>query len=238
MYKVKLREDRGRTMTEWSDCAHTFSFEHYFNPFNMGFSDLRVINDNLIKPSGGFKMQTQSNMEIINIVLSGEMESKVYPDTSQILKKGDIQTISAGWGIEHGEFNNSKTEFLHFLQIWILPYKKNVQPKSNIKNFSNEQLTDKIKLVISGSGEENSLKINQDVNIYKSIISANSTVSYDLPPNRKVWIQVTNGAVDINSNILEYGDGISIVNERGELDITGVEYESEIYIFSLRNLTI
>lgn len=238
MYKIRLREDRGRTMTNWADCSHTFSYAQYFNPFNMGFSDLRVINDNVVKPLGGFNTHAQANMEIINIILSGELEYKAYPDYSQVLKNNDIQVISTGWGVEHSEFNISKSEFLHFLQIWVLPYKKNTQPKVNIKNFPKEESINKIKLIISGSGEENSLKINQDINIYKSIVEMNHTISYDLPPNRKIWVQIASGAIEVASNVLEAGDGMSIVNERGYLDITGVEFESEIYIFSLRNLTM
>jgi len=237
MYKIKYREDRGRTMTDWVDTAHTFSYAQYFNPFNMGFSDLRVINENIIKPLGGLNIQAQSNMEIINIVLSGELEYKAYPDYSKVLKNGDIQVINSGWGIEQNEFNPSKTDFLHFLQIWILPYKKNVKPNIQIKNFSEDYFIDKIKLIVSGY-EENVLKINQDANIYKSTVTMNNTIAYDLPPNRKIWIHVVTGAVEINSNILEAGDGLSIVNERGYLDITGVEEKSDILIFSLRNLTI
>lgn len=238
MFKIKFREDRGRTMTDWADCSHTFSYAQYFNPFNMGFSDLRVINENIVRPMGGFNIQAQSNMEIINIILSGSLESKVYPEYSQVLTQGDVQLMSCGWGIEHSEFNFSKSEFLHFLQVWVLPYKKNVRPNISVKNISKQNITNQIKLVVSGSGDDGSLMINQDMDVYRAMVTMNNSVLYDLPPNRKVWIQVATGAIEINSNILEAGDGMSIVNERGYLDILGVEYESEIFIFSARNLTI
>jgi len=238
MYKIKLREKRGRTMTDWADCSHSFSYAQYFDPFNMGFSDLRVINDNIVRPEGGFNIHAQANMEVINMVFSGELEYKAYPDYSKVLSKGDVQLISTGWGLEHGEFNASDTEFLHFLQIWILPYKKDVKPNILIKNFDKELVDDELKLIVSGSGEDDSLKINQDTNIYKATVMMNRSVSYDLPPNRKVWIQIISGAVEINSNILEAGDGIAIVDERGYLYINGVDERSDILVFSLRNLTI
>lgn len=238
MYKIRLRESRGRTMTDWADCAHTFSYAQYFDPFNMGFSDLRIINDNIIKPQGNIDFRTQSNMEIINIVLEGELEYKANSTYSKILKPGDVQLISSGWGLKQSEFNSSYTDFLHFLQIWILPYKKNIEPKISSLHFENSEMTDKLKLIVSGSGKNKSLKINQDVDIYRCRLSVNNTINYDLPPNRKVWIQVVFGAIEINSNILEAGDGISIVNERGYLDINGVEKTSDFLIFSLRNLHI
>ena len=238
MYKIRLREKRGRTMTDWSDCAHTFSYAQYFDPFNMGFSDLRIINDNIVKPQGKIDFRTQANMEIINIVLEGQLEYKAGSKYSEILKSGDIQLISSGWGLEQSEFNFSNTEFLHYLQVWILPYKKNTEPKILSKHFEKSDMIDKLKLIVSGSGEDKSLKINQDTEIYRCFLSANNTVSYDLPPNRKVWIQVVAGAIEINSNILEAGDGLSIVNERGYLDINGVEESSDFLVFSLRNLHI
>lgn len=238
MYKVRYRENRGRTMTDWADCSHTFSFAQYFDPFQMGFSDLCVINDNILKPSFGYGYSSQANMEVVNIILSGKMEYKAKPDYFNILSSGDVQVVNSGWGIEHSEFNPSYSEFLHYLQVWILPYKKDFRPNIEVKNFSLANDKNKIKLIVSGSGDDGSLKITQDADIYKSLVTINENISFDLPPNRKIWIQIATGAVEINSNILEAGDGLAIVNERGYLDISGVEEESEIYIFSLRNLTV
>lgn len=242
MYKIRLREDRGRTFTHWLDSAHTFSYAQYFDPFNMGFSDLRAINDNILLPDGGFDMHSHTNMEIVNIIVSGQMEQMTtnpkYKDRSEILSKNTVQVISAGAGTEYKEFNPSNTERLHFLQVWILPRKKNFEPTYATKYFTDEKLKNQLRLIVSGNGANGSLKIMQDADIYRSFLDMDYTVAYDLPPNRKIWIQVLSGAIEINSNILEAGDGISIIDERGYLEITGVETQSDFCIFSLRNLTI
>ncbi len=238
MFKLRLREERGKTITDWLDSSHTFSFAQYFDPFNMGFSDLRVINDDIIKPEGGFDFHSHANMEIISIVLDGELSHKDSSGGSEILKPGDIQVMSAGSGITHSEFNPSPTNYSRFFQIWILPNKKNLPPSYNTKHFPKNKMENKMKLIVSGNGKDGSLKIHQDAEIYRCFINSDITVSYDIPPNRKLWIQVANGAIEVGSNILETGDGISITNERGYLDINGVDKESDFLLFNLRNLTL
>ncbi len=238
MFKLRLREERGKTITDWLDSSHTFSFAQYFDPFNMGFSDLRVINDDIIKPEGGFDFHSHANMEIISIVLDGELSHKDSSGGSEILKPGDIQVMSAGSGITHSEFNPSPTNYSRFFQIWILPNKKNLPPSYNTKHFPKNKMENKMKLIVSGNGKDGSLKIHQDAKIYRCFINSDITVSYDIPPNRKLWIQVANGAIEVGSNILETGDGISIIDERGYLDINGVDKESDFLLFNLRNLTL
>ena len=238
MFKLRAREERGKTLTDWLDSSHSFSFAQYFDPFNMGFSDLRVINDDIVAPDGGFKLHPHANMEIISIILSGELEHKDSMGVSQILHPEHVQVMSAGSGIMHSEFNPSSVNFLHFLQIWILPHKKNFDPSYSSKEFSKDKMHNRLCLIVSGSGERGSLKIHQDAEVYQCIIDADKTVLYDLPENRKQWIQVAKGAIEVNSNILEAGDGMSIVNEHGELEITGVDDESNFVLFNLRNLTL
>ena len=221
MFKLRAREERGKTLTDWLDSSHSFSFAQYFDPFNMGFSDLRVINDDIVAPDGGFKLHPHANMEIISIILSGELEHKDSMGVSQILHPGHVQVMSAG-----------------FLQIWILPHKKNFDPSYSSKEFSKDKMHNRLCLIVSGSGERGSLKIHQDAEVYQCIIDADKTVLYDLPENRKQWIQVAKGAIEVNSNILEAGDGMSVVNEHGELEITGVDDESNFVLFNLRNLTL
>lgn len=238
MYKLKPKEDRGQSLTDWSKSLHSFSFAQYFDPYSMGFSDLRVINDNIVLPQNGYKFHTHSNMEIINIVLLGKLDYKDTTGKVIRLNRGQIQVISAGTGIMHSELNNSEKNFLHFLQIWILPKKKNVDPKTTVKEFGKKDVHNKLCLVVSENGTGGSLPINQDVNIYQCVLDSQSVVTYPLKDNRKLWIQVANGAIDINGNILESGDGISIVNETGELEICGVDLESDFMIFDLRQLKI
>ena len=238
MYKLRAREERGKTMTDWLDSAHTFSFAQYFDPFNMGFSDLRVINDDIVKPLGGFEFHPHANMEIISVILSGQIEHKDSMGESEILNAGDVQVMTAGSGIMHSEFNPSADKFLHLLQIWILPNKKNLEPSYNTKSFPKEKMQNQLKLIVSQNGREGSLKIHQDAEIYRCILEADKTVVYDMPPNRKLWLQAAKGAIEVNSTILEAGDGMSIVDERGLLEISGVDEESDFLLFNLRNLTI
>lgn len=238
MYKLRAREERGKTVTDWLKSAHTFSFAQYFDPFNMGFSDLRVINDDIVEPSGGFRTHSHANMEIISVVLNGALAHKDSTGVSEILYPDRIQVMSAGSGITHSEFNASAVEPLHFLQIWILPNKKNFEPSYDTKDFSREKMLNKLKLIVSGSGKDGSARIHQDAEIYRCFLEADKTVYYGMPENRKLWLQVAQGAIEVNSNILEAGDGMSIVNERGEIEINGVDLESDFLIFNLRNLTI
>ncbi|MBS4759710.1 MAG: pirin family protein [Clostridium sp.] len=238
MYKLRLREDRGKTTTKWLKSAHTFSFAQYFDPFNMGFSDLRVINDDIVAPDGGFGLHPHANMEIISVVLQGQLEHKDSTGEEKILNPGDIQVMTAGSGVMHSEFNPSSENIVHFLQIWILPYKKNLNPSYDQKHFSKESMLNKLCLVVSDDARHGSLKINQNALVYQSVIEADKTIIYDMPENRKFWIQVAQGAIEVNSNILEAGDGISIVNESGLLEIEGVDIESNFLLFDLRNLTV
>ena len=238
MYKLRAREDRGKTITDWLKSAHSFSFAQYYDPFNMGFSDLRVINDDIVEPDGGFDTHPHANMEIITVMLSGEIEHKDSTGQIQTLQAGQVQVMSAGSGILHSEMNPSSTTPAHLLQIWILPNKKNTQPYYETKKFPQEKLLNKLSLIVSGSGEKGSLKIRQDAEIYQSVLEADTTLLFDIPENRKLWLQTAKGAIEVNSNILEAGDGLSIVNEQGELEITGVEEQSTFLIFNLRNLTI
>ena len=238
MFRFRLREQRGKTSTENFDSFHTFSFEKYFDPFNMGFSDLRAINDNTLKPFVQLKLQEFSDMEIINIVTQGKIEHKNFTGNSVILTPGDIEAITAGTGITYCESNPCTQQNSRILQICILPNKKNLNPYYSVKNFQKEKMMNKLRLIVSQNGKSASLKIHQDAELYMCFINAQITTSFDIPPNRKLWIQVISGAIEIKSGILEAGDGISIINERGYLDITGVETESCFLLFSLRNLSL
>ena len=238
MYKLRLREDRGKTLTDWLKSAHTFSFAQYFDPFNMGFSDLRVINDDIIAPSSGFEQHPHSNMEIITVILEGVLEHRDSEGNETFLRSGDVQAMSAGTGIMHSEFNPSVSERSHILQIWILPNRKNLRPEYKQKFFAEDEMKNELKLIVSKDGRKESLKIHQDASIYRSLLEADKTIVYEMPENRKFWLQVARGAIEVNSSILEAGDGISFVDESGYIEISGVDLESDFLLFDLRNLTI
>ena len=238
MYKLRLRENRGKTQTDWMTSFHTFSFSQYFDPFHMGFSDLRAINDDIIDPDGGFGMHRHSNMEILSFIFSGELEHKDSTGASLILKPGDVQKISSGSGVMHSEFNVSSIKPVHLLQVWILPDKKNTEPEYERRSFSLKDMKNKFCLTASQDGRKKSLKLKQDAEIYQSVIDVDKTILFPILNKRKIWIQVVEGAVEINSNIMESGDGMSIVDEIGMIEISGVDISSKILLFNLRNLRI
>ncbi len=238
MYRLRPAKQRGITRNDWLKSEHSFTFNRYFDPFNMGFSDLRAINDNKLAPSAGQENQFQADMEIITIILNGTLEYKGGNGTTKFLTPKHIHTVSTGTGITYSEFNPSVKNSTHFLQIWILPNKKNFPPSSQTKTVTKEQLLNRIKLIVSGSGKNNSAKIHQDTEIYQSILEIDKTVFFSIPENRKLWLQVLTGAVEVNSTIMEAGDGMSVTGETGELKISSVDIESNFIIINLRNLTI
>lgn len=234
MYKLRPKDERGKTINNWLNSSHTFSFADYFDPAHMGFSDLRVINDDFVDPETGFGAHRHDNMEIISIVLSGALEHKDSTGTGSIIQPGEIQKMSAGTGIVHSEFNPSLKEPVHFLQIWILPDKKGLTPSYEQKAFSRDKMLNKLCLIVSPEGKDESFKINQDAKMYQTIIETDKTVTFDLPEKRKIWIQVALGAIEVNKEIMEAGDGLAIVGEKGKIELKGVDEESNVIIFDLK----
>ncbi len=234
MYKLRPKDARGATLSEWLNSRHTFSFGEYYDPNNMGFSDLRVINDDIVAPKKGFGLHPHNNMEILSIVLDGALEHKDSMRNVSIINKGEIQKMSAGSGVYHSEFNPSKTNHVHFLQIWILPDKKNIKPAYEQKFFNLEKSPNELILIASKTGIKNSIKINQDVKIYQCLLDLVKTVEFRVHSERKYWIQIAEGAVTINTIRFEAGDGIAITDENNLLQIQSEERKSNFLIFDLR----
>lgn len=234
MYKLRPKDARGATLSEWLNSRHTFSFGEYYDPNNMGFSDLRVINDDIIAPKKGFGLHPHNNMEILSIVLDGALEHKDSMRNVSIINKGEIQKMSAGSGVYHSEFNPSKNNHVHFLQIWILPDKKNIKPNYEQKFFNLEKSPNELILIASKTGIKNSIKINQDVKIYQCLLDLGKTVEFRVYSERKYWIQIAEGAVTINTIRFEAGDGIAITHENNLLQIQSEDKKSNFLIFDLR----
>jgi quercetin 2,3-dioxygenase len=227
---MKLRKSgsRGHANHGWLDSYHTFSFASYHDPQFMGFRALRVINEDSVQPSMGFGTHSHKDMEIITYVLNGALEHKDSMGNSSIIYAGDVQRLSAGTGITHSEFNHSETDLVHFLQIWILPDLLNISPSYDQKAFTHDQKLDQLRLIVSPDGKENSIAVQQDVNIYAAVISQ-AEIIYTIPSNRHGWLQVAQGEASVNGQSLAAGDAIAC--ETAEtLTVTG---NAEILIFDL-----
>jgi redox-sensitive bicupin YhaK (pirin superfamily) len=231
MIKVRKSNERGKAQQGWLDSRHTFSFAHYYDPQFTGFRNLVVLNEDRVKGGTGFGLHGHNDMEIVSYILDGQLEHKDSLGTGSVLSPGDVQRMSAGRGVEHSEFNHSKTKPVHFLQIWILPEVEGIAPSYEEKHFSKDDKRNKLRLIVSHDGKNGSLKIHQRVKIYASLLDKGESVNLDLEQNRHVWIQVARGAVQVNGTFLEIGDGASL-SEVQKLEMIAKE-GSEILVFDL-----
>jgi redox-sensitive bicupin YhaK (pirin superfamily) len=231
MIKVRKAEDRGHANHGWLDTFHTFSFSSYYDPKNMGFRDLRVINDDRVAGGGGFPTHPHDNMEIVTYILEGALQHRDSMGTGSVIRPGDVQRMSAGTGVTHSEFNASSDEPVHLLQIWLFPEKEGLKPSYEQKHFSTEERTNALKLVASRGGAEGSVHINQDVRLYASLLNAGQTVKTELAADRHAWLHVARGALTVNGQALKSGDAVAISNESA-LEIRASE-NSEFLLFDL-----
>jgi redox-sensitive bicupin YhaK (pirin superfamily) len=232
MIAVRHSDERGSAHLGWLESRHTFSFGDYYDAEHMGFGPLRVINEDLVKPGAGFGTHGHKDMEIISYVLEGALEHKDSIGTGSVMRPGDVQRMSAGTGIRHSEFNHSKDEPVHFLQIWLLPEQEGLPPSYEQKAFSNADKRGQLRLIASRDGRSGSVTVHQDAEIFAAVLNKSETVSYALPNGRKAWVQVARGTVTLNGKNLAAGDG-SGVKEVATLEISGVSEESEILLFNL-----
>lgn len=232
MITIRPQDRRGVANFGWLDSRHSFSFGHYFDPNHMGFASLRVINEDKVIPAKGFGTHGHQDMEIISYVLAGELEHRDSMGNGSVIRPGDVQRMSAGTGVRHSEFNASKTNPVHFLQIWILPETNGLEPSYEEKNFSSQIAAGKLTLVGSRDGRDNSVTIHQDVNLYVGSLGKSDRLTYQIADNRAVWLQVTKGEVRLNDRLLQAGDGAAIVDET-EIAIAGDRSDSEIMLFDM-----
>jgi redox-sensitive bicupin YhaK (pirin superfamily) len=231
MIIVRPAEERGMANFGWLDSRHTFSFGHYYDPRHMGIGALRVINDDRVAPGGGFDTHSHQDMEIISYVLEGAMEHQDSIGTGSVIRPGDVQRMTAGTGIAHSEFNHSRTEPVHFLQIWIVPERKGLEPGYEQKTFPLEERHGKARLVASRDGRDGSLTVHQDIDLYTSVLEAGDEVAIDLRPERSAWVQVARGAVTVNGTGLKEGDGAAVF-DTATLTLTS-DSGSEVLVFDL-----
>lgn len=229
--RLHQRNLRGRTQNGWLDSYHTFSFGDFRDPNRMGFRSLIVINDDQVIPGAGFGMHGHRDMEILTYVLAGEVAHKDTLGTGSVIRPGDVQIMSAGTGIQHSEFNNSDTEPVHLLQIWMLPDRQNITPRYDQRNFALAEKQGKLRLVASKDGREGSLMIHQDIDLYASVLSSGDRITFEMGSDRFAWIQVARGIVTLNGESLREGDGVQI-NSPELLELT-TDASGEILLFDL-----
>src|SRR5262245_55302257 len=221
MIQIRRRDERGHFDHGWLNTYHTFSFDRYYDPRHMGFRALRVINEDRVAPAQGFGTHPHRDMEIITYILEGALEHKDSMGTGSIIRPGEIQRMSAGTGVTHSEFNPSRTEPVHLLQIWILPEAVGIKPSYEQKQFSRDEIRGKLRLIASREPVGEAVKIHQDVRLFATLLDG-QTIKYELPKDRYAWLQIARGTMKLNGTVLEAGDGAAASEESGlELSGTG-----------------
>lgn len=237
MILARKKDERGTTAMDWLLSKHSFSFGHYYDPANMGFGPLRVINEDWVKPGTGFDTHGHKNMEIITYVLAGALAHK---DSTTVngsanaasITPGEVQVMSAGKGILHSEYNASDKDEVHLLQIWIMPEETGTHPGYQQKPFAPEEMHNRFRLLVSKDGAEGSLTMKQDAKLYAARLDAGVAQKIPVDKNRKYWMQVARGNIDIQGQSLEAGDGLAVAGEEGLLDIAA-RTSAEVLLFDL-----
>ena len=231
MIQLRPASKRGKTKLDWLDSRHSFSFGDYYDPLHMGFRHLRVINEDRVEGGKGFGMHSHRDMEIVTWVLEGALEHKDSLGNGSVIRPGDLQRMSAGRGIQHSEFNQSKTEKVHFLQIWIEPWEKGLPPGYEQKSFSFPK-SGGWTLLGSSDGREDSVTVNQDIKLWAARLNAGRELSHTFAEGRSGWLQVARGVVEIGKQRMESGDGAELTGEK-EMVIRSVE-AAEVLLFEMR----
>lgn len=231
MITIRRAAERGHADHGWLDTHHTFSFADYYDPQHMGFRALRVINDDRVAPGAGFPTHPHRDMEIITYVLSGGIAHRDSMGTGSVIRPGEVQRMTAGSGVTHSEFNASRSEPLHFLQIWILPEARGIKPSYEQKTFSAEEKRGRLRLIASREGSEGSVTVHQDVKVYAGLFTAGEEASFALAPQRHAWVHVARGKARVAGQELTAGDAVAVSGEQA-VKIEGLA-EAELLVFDL-----
>jgi redox-sensitive bicupin YhaK (pirin superfamily) len=213
MIRIRKSRDRGHVNHGWLDTYHSFSFGDYYDSRHMGFRALRVINEDRIRAGEGFPMHSHRNMEIVTYILRGALEHRDSMGNSSVIRAGDVQRMSAGEGVTHSEYNSSRSDTVHLLQIWILTERNGIRPEYEQKKFPENDRLNRLRLIASRDGREGSVTIYQDVALHDAALESGKGLLYKVPPGRHAWIQVTGGGITINGEPLSAGDGAAVSAE-------------------------
>ncbi len=231
MLQIRRGDSRGATRLDWLESRHTFSFGDYYDPEAMGFSVLRVINDDLVAPAAGFQTHPHRDMEIVTWVLSGALEHRDSLGNGSIIRPGDAQRMSAGTGVTHSEMNPSSAEPVRLLQIWLLPDRRGLAPGYEQRNFTESERRGRLRLIVSPDGADGSVRIHQDARVYAALLERASSAVHRMDPARKAWVQVARGSLMVNGAELIEGDGAALEDE-ANVALEAAK-DSEVLLFDL-----
>jgi redox-sensitive bicupin YhaK (pirin superfamily) len=233
---LRRGDERGKAEHGWLSSRHTFSFADYYDPRHMGFRSLRVINEDRVAAGEGFPTHGHRDMEIVTYVLEGALEHKDSTGTSSVISPGDVQRMSAGTGVRHSEYNHSRTDPVHFLQIWLLPDVRSIPPSYEQKHFGDDEKANRLRLVATHDGAEGSVTIHQDVRLYAAALEPGKTISYELAADRYAWLQMARGAARVTADEQSFelfaGDGVAVLTA-GRIELGGGAEAAELLVFDL-----
>jgi len=231
MQAIRRSSERGHVQLDWLDSKHTFSFGHYHDPRFMGFSTLRVINEDVIVPGGGFPTHGHQDMEIITYMISGTLEHQDSMGNKELIRPGELQRMSAGTGVRHSEYNASQSEPAHLLQIWIEPGAKSIAPGYEQKLVREWVQPGKLGLIVAPEGQGGALTMHTDARLYAGLLDPEGALEHKIPGGRSVWLHLVRGRIEVSGSVLETGDALA-VREEALLSITAQE-ASEFLLFDL-----
>lgn len=230
-FEYRPANERGKADHGWLKSSHSFSFGQYHDPRYMGFGNLRVINDDLVDGGRGFDQHPHQNAEIFSYVMEGALEHKDTLGNGSVVAAGGVQYMSAGSGVSHSEFNPSQTEPMRFLQVWLIPAEENTAPRYETMDIDAAEKRGQLKLFLSYDGRDGSMKTQADASVYAATFDDDQEASFTLAASRKGWVQVADGSINVNGQMLSAGDGLAIEGE-GLLTFSGGE-KAELLFFDL-----
>jgi redox-sensitive bicupin YhaK (pirin superfamily) len=230
--RVRPAAERGTTELGWLSSRHTFSFGSYYDPRHMGLGSLRVINDDVVQPGQGFGTHPHRDMEILSVVVEGALEHRDSLGTGSVIRPGEVQRMTAGTGILHSEFNPSSESPVRFLQIWIEPDRRGLQPAYEQRAFPVDEARDTWIPVASRDGRDGSLKVHRDVVVHRALMGNGVRLEHRLVAGRHAWLQVISGAVEVAGTRLGAGDGAAVDGAQ-QLMVVGAGESSDVLLFDL-----
>ena len=232
--EIRRSQERGLAEHGWLKSFHTFSFADYYDPQQMGFGPLRVINEDRVQPGKGFGTHGHRDMEIISYVIEGALAHKDSMGNGSVIRPGDVQRMSAGTGVRHSEYNASDRDPVHFLQIWIEPSELGVAPSYEEKHFDAQSKRGQLRLIASRDGREGSVRIHQDADLYAALVEGSESLEFAPRPGRRVYVHLVRGEAEVNGQALRAGDAMKLSAGDNKVRIDKGR-DAEILVFDLDN---